>query len=101
MLKMQITMSTLQRVGQVLRQDWDPIGIGAIAQAADEYDSYLPEVMRLLAAGAAAEAIAARLLAFEQDMGLSPSPARVQRVATRLVAERLVAETTERAVDHR
>ncbi|MEP7209483.1 MAG: hypothetical protein ABI740_01490 [Alphaproteobacteria bacterium] len=47
-----------EAVAQVLWEDWDPIGA---AVPADEYDSYVPEVVRLLQAGASRETLADRL----------------------------------------
>lgn len=35
------------RIGEVLHYIWDPIGVADQPGARDEYDSYLPEVVRL------------------------------------------------------
>jgi hypothetical protein len=51
-------------VAQVLWEDRDPIGA---AVPADEYDSYVPEVVRLLQAGADREALADHLLRTTQE----------------------------------
>jgi hypothetical protein len=31
-----------------LLKEWDPIGVGQIPEAQDEYDSYVPDVYKLL-----------------------------------------------------
>ena len=33
-----------QKVKNILMQDWDPIGVQAIPEAQDEYDSYVPTI---------------------------------------------------------
>lgn len=48
----------MRAVNTILWRDWDPIGCGV---PEDEYESYVPEVVRLLTAGASAGEIAAHL----------------------------------------
>ena len=36
----------------VLMEHWDPIGVSEMPEAADEYDSYIPNIKALLRAGA-------------------------------------------------
>jgi hypothetical protein len=31
-----------------LLEDWDPIGVGEIAEARDEYDAYVPTIYKML-----------------------------------------------------
>lgn len=38
----------LRRIDEVLHYVWDPVGVAGIPQARDEYDSYVPQVFRLL-----------------------------------------------------
>ena len=53
--------------------DWDPIGVAD--EVEDEYDGYINEVLGFLRSGASERAIAARLLAVEQDrMGPPGTP---------------------------
>lgn len=53
----------LQReLSRVLLKDWDPIGIKAEPECADEYAAYVAGVYRLLAAGASDREIAQRLV---------------------------------------
>jgi hypothetical protein len=55
------------RADEILHYVWDPIGIAGTPQARDEYDSYVPEVVRMLFAGADSETIAKHLHALETD----------------------------------
>lgn len=53
---------------QILHWRWDPIGVsGDFPYAADEYDSYTPQVASALNTGASADDIAELLGAIEQD----------------------------------
>ena len=45
------------RIGRILHEDWDPLGLRGEAPA-DEYDSYIGGVYRLLASGASCEQVA-------------------------------------------
>lgn len=38
----------LSAIQSVLMESWDPIGVKGVAAARDEYDSYIPEIMRLI-----------------------------------------------------
>ncbi|MCG5234301.1 hypothetical protein [Xanthobacter oligotrophicus] len=72
-------------VGEILLDHWDPIGVAGEAAARDEYESYVPVVAGLVAAGASVDVLAARLLRIEQvDMGLRGDAARAQVVAAKL-----------------
>lgn len=37
-----------EKIREVLMQHWDPIGVSHVPEAADEYDSYIGSVYRLL-----------------------------------------------------
>lgn len=42
-------IKTLQKeVKKILIDEWDPIGVGDIPEAHDEYDAYVPEVCSML-----------------------------------------------------
>lgn len=70
----------------VLLREWDPIGVADTPNAQDEYDSYVPEIARMLGIGATAESIAAGLVAIEtKRMGLAADMQRALRVARRLL----------------
>jgi hypothetical protein len=70
----------------VLRRDWDPLGIQDVAEAQDEYDSYVAGVYRLLASGASENQLIDHLQQIETvAMGLSGSePAKLRPVVHRL-----------------
>jgi len=40
-----------QAIKKVLLEEWDPIGVGDIPEAQDEYDSYVPEIYKMLVSG--------------------------------------------------
>jgi hypothetical protein len=63
-------------VDRVLREVWDPIGVGDTAGARHEYAAYVNDVIALLRTGAGEEAIIEHLLREEAEtMGLPPRPA--------------------------
>jgi hypothetical protein len=75
----------LAAIHAVLIKEWDPIGVADEPMAQDEYDSYIPVVLRLLREGADDAEIAAHLAKIEtQEMGLDPLADRNRRVAVML-----------------
>jgi hypothetical protein len=66
------------KIRPVLMAAWDPIGVGGIPEAADEYDSYIGGIYVYLRDGASDEKLAERLADIETTtMGLSaPEPGR-------------------------
>jgi hypothetical protein len=72
------------RVRQVLMEHWDPIGVRGIAEASDEYDSYVGKVYVMLIDDQASEAtIRAYLFTTATEyMGLPPSDALAAASAT-------------------
>jgi hypothetical protein len=82
--------SGARELRRILMEEWDPIGVRGVSEAADEYDGYLPQVSRRLREDATSEEIAAYLTEVEEvRMGLGPSPAsreRNQALAARLRA---------------
>ena len=74
-----------QELRRLLMEQWDPIGVKAAPEAADEYDGYRGRIMELSRDGASAAAIADHLAGFEQYMGLTPRGERVSAVAHELV----------------
>lgn len=78
-----------EEIRRVLLQIWDPIGVKHVAQAQDEYDSYIGDIHDLLIAGAANEVIEAHLLGIVTDrMGL---PASVEDMSETVRALRQIA----------
>ncbi len=79
-----------EEIRRVLMECWDPIGVQGIPEAADEYDSYVGGVYRLLASHATAEEIAKHLWDIEvYRMGLASRPGGLERV--RPVTQKLLA----------
>jgi len=77
----------LDTVREILFREWDPIGVNCYEQASDEYDSYVPEVLRLLVAGADEHKLASRLSEFQRvSMGMTMVDDELhRRVARRLL----------------
>lgn len=67
--------SGFRELQQLVMAEWDPIGVAGWPEAADEYDSYLGEIARLLREGRSPAEIAAHLAAFRENMGLDPDEA--------------------------
>lgn len=77
------------RVDEIMHYVWDPIGVAGAPAARDEYDSYVPRVVKMLFDGADAETIARHLRSIEAEaMGMTPHAEREKR--TRHAAEILV-----------
>ena len=71
-----------QEIRRVLLREWDPIGVKDVPEAQDEYDSYVPDVLRLLARRASARAVfdylwwlETELPGDESEVGWGPDPA--------------------------
>lgn len=80
------TRVLLRAVNTVLWRDWDPIGCGV---PEDEYESYAPEVVRLLTEGALAGEIAAYLRETAAGMMSTSVPERqLADVVAKLMALR-------------
>jgi hypothetical protein len=74
-------------VNEILYEDWDPIGVAGSAPR-DEYESYVPALIRLARGKSSTEAVAVHLAELEAEaMGLTPTPAtRRLALAARIVA---------------
>jgi len=69
-------------------EEWDPIGVRGVPEAADEYDTYVGQIGRRLHDGATVDEIADYLTWVEEDhMGLGPSDAA--RTSNQAFAARL------------
>ena len=80
-----IRPSALEQVKNILRAEWDPIGIGDARAARDEYDSNAGRVLSLLRPGASADALYRYLRDVETgSMGLDGDPERTRRIAEKL-----------------
>jgi hypothetical protein len=73
-------------VAKVLLHDWDPIGISAVAEAQDEYDSYVWPICGLLMENAPRQRIIDHLRIIETEhMGLTGGREHTERVADLLL----------------
>ena len=73
-------------IGEILMNEWDPIGVSHIPEAQDEYDSYVGDVYRLLITHAKRPELFFHLWQIETDhMGLSGNRQRTQATADRLI----------------
>lgn len=79
-------MMSMQEIRRILVTAWDPLAVGDSPRLADEYDSYIPAVARLLARGACEAYVAQFLMGAEASLGVRPDVRRTSRAATRLVA---------------
>jgi hypothetical protein len=83
-----------ERLRGILLSTWDPLGIGANPNLADEYDRYIPALISLLRQNAGRDAIAAALKKIESDEleVRSPSPG-LEKAATAIWSMRSLAST--------
>jgi hypothetical protein len=73
-------------IRKALLKEWDPIGISDIAEAQDEYDSYVPDIYRLLITRRPKHEVFDYLWRLEtQHMGLTGDRQSTQRFAERLL----------------
>jgi hypothetical protein len=78
-----------EKASAILLLSWDPIGISDEPRAHDEYESYVPEIVRLIRRGDTEDHIAWHLLGIERGrMGLPGQEAQARTAARRLVALR-------------
>jgi hypothetical protein len=79
-------MEKLDVIKKILWEDWDPIGINVISPAKDEYDSYAPQVYKLLTKNESKEVIGQYLTYVDTELiGNSPNKERDVRVAQKLI----------------
>lgn len=73
-------------VREVLIRDWEPIICNELLPD-DEYDSYIPQILRLLSSDCSSEQLADYLAHVEHDyMEVGTDPERTARVAANLIA---------------
>jgi len=67
-------MKLYRQTDEILHYMWDPIGVAGIAQARDEYHSYLPQIFQLVLKNESKIKIATYLTNIEENtIGLSPN----------------------------
>lgn len=75
-----------QGIDQILREDWDPIGVYDVAEAKDEYHPYLPVVYKMVLDNSTAFQIAEYLAAACEAMGLSSTIDSNISVANKIIS---------------
>lgn len=71
-----------KRIDEVLHYIWDPIGVSGVAEARDEYQTYIPQIFQLTKMEHPEEKIAAHLNMIQtEQMGLSPNQGHCKEVA--------------------
>ena len=79
-------MKLYRQMDEILHYMWDPIGVAGIAQARDEYHSYLPQVFQLVFKSETKERIASYLVDIEVNrMGLTPNKEAALKIAEILI----------------
>ena len=75
-----------QKIHDLLINEWDPIGVGDEPEAQDEYDCYIPGIIKKLQSSADSFKLTEYLQNIETvNMGLAPTPKRNKSVALLLV----------------
>jgi hypothetical protein len=72
-------------VRDILLRDWDPLGIAGKAGLDDEYDVYVPALLRLLERDPSVEQLALHLESIESALGGMLASDRRLRAAWRLL----------------
>jgi hypothetical protein len=82
-------MKLYRQTDEILHYMWDPIGVAGVAQARDEYHSYLPQVFELVLRKESKEIIAEYLLDLEENqIGVAPKREAALEVAEILLNTR-------------
>ena len=75
------------RVKYILLEDWDPIGIKDLAEAQDEYDSYVPKICGMLRGGCTFDELYKHLRWIESEhMGLDGDELHTSEIARKLTS---------------
>ena len=84
----------MQAIRDALMRHWDPIGVADVPEAADEYDSYIAQVYRILAGTRSADELIEFLYRTEtQAMGLNAGSCEHLREVARILLT-ITADTT-------
>lgn len=82
-------MKLYRQTDEILHYMWDPVGVAGVAQARDEYHSYLPKIFQLLLNKKSKEEIAAYLNDIEENrMGLTSNKSATLEIAEILLSAR-------------
>ena len=75
-----------ESIRKALLSEWDPIGVGGIEEAQDEYDSYVPAIYKMLLSRKPIHELFNYLWWLETEhMGLTGDRQRTERFAERLI----------------
>lgn len=87
-----------RRTGEVLHYLWDPLGVGGVPAARDEYDGYLPQLLKLLLEAKSKKRLSAFLTEVEDKrMGMIPDQRKADEVADILLDWAATLRTKHRA----
>lgn len=76
-------------IGEALRNEWDPIGVGHVPEAHDEYDGYAPAIYNLVVGDKSRDEIVDYLCWLEtEQIGMPGDREGVERFADRLLGFR-------------
>jgi hypothetical protein len=76
-----------RRIRATLIRDWDPPEVGDNPHLSDEYDRYIPGILRLIESRCSVEQLTDHLGRMEsEEMGLEPSPGETRRAAQAVLA---------------
>jgi len=82
-------------IRRILLQDWDPIGVADVAEAQDEYDSYIGKIYGMLIRHEPRHKLVDHLWWIETDsMGLAGNHQHTEAIADRLLNLRDELETS-------
>jgi hypothetical protein len=76
---------SLRKIRGVLSEDWDPIGVRDIPQAADEYDSYSTPIYTILRQHHSEDALLDYLSWMTEHMGLTVCRESLRSIAAKLL----------------
>ena len=83
-------MELYKFIGNILLQEWDPIGVNGVPEAADEYNSYLPVVFNKAMNNESAEAIANYLKEIEMErMSLNCNMQKNKEIALKIINKKM------------
>jgi hypothetical protein len=68
----------VQNIRTILLEDWDPLGVGDNPHLTDEYDAYIPGILRLVDNHCPADQLERYLLDIEEKWELTPDAAASQ-----------------------
>jgi hypothetical protein len=80
------TKDVRQEIQFILINEWDPIGVGAIPEAHDEYDGYISKIHSILISSKSSDDVFDYLIWVEGElMGLTPNQNHTQIIAQKLI----------------